>query len=111
MNRPKYCPIELLDNPPAFAQCLICEENNIPDECKKRMKREEPMPDKWAKAREYANFMHKKVEEFYGRKCSPADIFYKKSDIVSAFVTGWEEAIEIVKNMPVEKLEKFLKGE
>ena len=69
------------------------------------------MPNKWAKAREYANFMHKKVEEFHGRKCSPADIFYKKLDIEAAYVTGWEEAIEIVKKMPAEELEKFLKGE
>ena len=69
------------------------------------------MSEKWAKAREYANFMHKKVEEFYGRKCSPSDIFYKKSDIAAAYVTGWEEAIEIVKKIPAEELDKFLKGE
>ena len=74
-------------------------------------KKKVDMSEKWAKAREYANFMHKNVEEFYGRKCSPADIFYKKSDITAAYVTGWEEAIEIVKKMPAEELEKFLKGE
>lgn len=74
-------------------------------------KKKVDMSDKWEKAREYANFMHKNVEEFYGRKCSPADIFYKKSDITAAYVTGWEEAIEIVKKIPEEELDKFLKGE
>lgn len=38
MHRPEYFPIELWDNPPAFSQCLICDENNIPEECKKRIK-------------------------------------------------------------------------
>lgn len=55
--------------------------------------------------------MHKNVEEFYGRKCSPADIFYKKSDITAAYVTGWEEAIEIVKKMPAEELENLFIGD
>lgn len=69
------------------------------------------MSDKWAKARDYADFTHKILEEFHGCKCAPHDCFYNKSDIRAAYVTGWEEAIEIVKNMQVEKLEKFLKGE
>lgn len=69
------------------------------------------MSEKWAKAREYANFMHENIEKMYGKKCLKTDQFYKYNDIIMAYEQGWEEAIEIIKNMPAEELDKFLKGE
>lgn len=30
------------------------------------------------KAKEYADYAHKHVEEFYGRKCAEHDFYYKK---------------------------------
>lgn len=46
------------------------------------------------KAKKYADYLHKNIEEFYGRKCDPKDAYYKNGDIVMSFVEGWDEALK-----------------
>ena len=48
----------------------------------------------------YVDWLHKEIEEYYGRKCEKKDMQYGNGDIKVAFITGWEEAI---KNMPPDK--------
>lgn len=45
-------------------------------------------------AKEYADWAHKLVEEFYGRKCAEHDFYYKKADVQLAFEAGWDEALK-----------------
>jgi hypothetical protein len=46
------------------------------------------------KAKEYADYAHKHVEEFYGRKCAEHDFYYKKADVRLAYESGWDEALK-----------------
>lgn len=46
------------------------------------------------KSREYANWLHKNLEEQLGHKCAPHDTYYKKNDIQQAFEVGWDEALK-----------------
>ena len=52
------------------------------------------MKSKQEKAKEYSDYLHKEIEEYYGRKCAPKDMYYKYSDIRDAFETGWDEALK-----------------
>lgn len=52
------------------------------------------METKARKAKEYADYLHKNVEEFYGRKCDPKDAYYKNGDIIMAVEFGWDEALK-----------------
>lgn len=49
--------------------------------------------NKEEKSKEYAGWLHKNVEEFYGRKCEPKDVYYKNGDIRMAVEFGWDEAL------------------
>lgn len=51
---------------------------------------------KEVKAKEYANWAHSPVEEFYGRKCAEHDFYYKKADVQLAYETGWDEALRSI---------------
>lgn len=44
-------------------------------------------------AQKYVDWLHKEIEEYYGRKCEKKDMQYGNGDIKVAFITGWEEAI------------------
>lgn len=50
--------------------------------------------NKERKSKEYADWPHKLVEEFYERKCAEHDFYYKKADIQLAFQSGWDEALK-----------------
>lgn len=52
------------------------------------------MDKKEKKAKEYADWSHKLVEEFYQKKCAEHDFYYKKADIQLAFQAGWDEALK-----------------
>lgn len=45
-------------------------------------------------AKEYVEYLHKEVEEYYGRKCDPKDMCYRNGDIQLAFETGWDTSIK-----------------
>lgn len=45
------------------------------------------------KAKEYADWLHKNVEEYYGRECNQKDMYYRNGDIQVAFEAGWDEAL------------------
>lgn len=49
---------------------------------------------KESKAREYANWLHSNIENFYGRVCDKGNKYYNIGDICIAFETGWEEALK-----------------
>ena len=51
------------------------------------------------KAKEYADWLHKNVEEFYGRWCDPKDMYYKNGDIRMAFEAGWDACLEQIKQV------------
>lgn len=46
------------------------------------------------KSREYANWMHKNLEELLSHKCAPHDMYYRRGDIQQAFEVGWDEALK-----------------
>lgn len=46
------------------------------------------------KSREYANWLHKNLEEQLGHKCAPHDMYYRRGDIQQAFEVGWDEALK-----------------
>lgn len=46
------------------------------------------------KSKEYADWLHNEVEEFYGRKCERKDMYYRSGEIMAAFETGWDEALK-----------------
>lgn len=46
------------------------------------------------KSREYANWLHKNLEEQLGHKCAPHDMYYRRGDIQQAFEFGWDEALK-----------------
>jgi hypothetical protein len=50
--------------------------------------------DKEQKAKEYISFLHKETEVYLGRKCEPKDIEYHNGDMVSAYITGWDDALK-----------------
>lgn len=52
------------------------------------------MDAKEQKSKEYADYLHKNVEEFFGRKCDPKDAYYKNGDIIMAVEFGWDEALK-----------------
>lgn len=52
--------------------------------------------NKEQKAKEYADWLHKNVEEFYGRKCDQKDAYYKNGDIRMAVEFGWNEALKSI---------------
>lgn len=52
------------------------------------------MDIKEQKAKEYVSWLHKETEEYLGRKCESKDIEYYNGDMVSAFITGWDEALK-----------------
>lgn len=52
------------------------------------------MDTKEEKAKEYSEWLHKEIEEYYGRKCDPKDMYYKNGDIRSAFEEGWDAALK-----------------
>lgn len=50
--------------------------------------------DKEQKATEYVSWLHKETEEYLGRKCESKEIEYHDGDMKSAYITGWEDALE-----------------
>lgn len=52
------------------------------------------METKEQKAKEYADWLHKEIEEYYGRKCGPKDMSCKNGDIRVAFLAGWDAALK-----------------
>lgn len=52
------------------------------------------MSKKEQKAREYADWLHKDLEEQLGHKCTPHDIYYRRGDIINTFEVGWDEALK-----------------
>lgn len=52
------------------------------------------MSKKEEKAKEFTNWLHKEVEEYYGRKCNPKDMYFRNGDISLAFESGWDEALK-----------------
>lgn len=48
------------------------------------------------KSKEYANWLHKNLEEQLGHKCAPHDMYYRRGDIQQAFEVGWNEALKWV---------------
>lgn len=45
------------------------------------------------KSKEYANWLHKNLEEQLGHKCAKHDMYYRNGDIQQAFEVGWDEAL------------------
>lgn len=67
------------------------------------------------KAREYADWLHKNLEEQLGYECAKHDMYYRNGDILQAFEVGWDEALKsqfrkCVDNKPI-KGEKPKEGE
>lgn len=52
------------------------------------------MSKKQEKAKEYADWLHKEVEEYNGSKCKPEDMYYRNGDIRDAYQEGWDEALK-----------------
>lgn len=52
------------------------------------------MDKKEEKAKQYADWLHKEVEEYHGKKCNPKDMYFRNGDISLAFETGWDEALK-----------------
>lgn len=52
------------------------------------------MSKKEEKAKEYADWLHKEVEEHNGSKCKPEDIYYRNGDIRDAYQEGWDEVVK-----------------
>lgn len=52
------------------------------------------MSKKEEKAREYAAWLHKEIEEYYGQICDTKDMYYKNGDIRVAFEDGWDCALK-----------------
>lgn len=52
------------------------------------------MSKKEEKAKEFTDWLHKEVEEYYGRKCNPKDMYFRNGDISLAFESGWDEALK-----------------
>lgn len=52
------------------------------------------MKTKENKSREYANWLHKNLEELLGHECAPHDMYYRRGDILQAFDVGWDEALK-----------------
>lgn len=42
----------------------------------------------------YLEWLHKEVEEYYGRECDPKDMYYRNGDIALTFETAWDEALK-----------------
>lgn len=49
--------------------------------------------NKESKSREYANWLHSNIENFYGHVCDKGNKYYDIGDICIAFQTGWERAL------------------
>lgn len=45
-------------------------------------------------ARQYSDWLHKEVEEYYGRKCDPKDMYFRNGDIRMAYIEGWDSALK-----------------
>lgn len=54
------------------------------------------METKQQKSKEYANWLHKNLEEQLGYKCVPHDEYYRRGDILQAFEVGWDEALKSI---------------
>lgn len=52
------------------------------------------MSKKEEKAKEFTDWLHEEVEEYYGRKCNPKDMYFRNGDISLAFETGWNESLK-----------------
>lgn len=59
------------------------------------------MSKKEEKSREYADWLHKNLEEQLGHKCAPHDMYYRRGDILQAFEVGWDEAINYLHSLSV----------
>lgn len=46
------------------------------------------------KSKEYADWLHKNLEEQLGHKCAKHDMYYRNGDIQQAFDVGWDEALK-----------------
>lgn len=46
------------------------------------------------KAKRYAEWLHKNLEEQLGHKCAKHDMYYRNGDIQQAFEVGWDEALK-----------------
>lgn len=42
----------------------------------------------------YLEWLHHEIEEYYGRKCDPKDMYYHNGDIALTFETAWDEALK-----------------
>lgn len=52
------------------------------------------MSNKEEKAKEYVDWLHNEVEEFYGEKFERKDMYYRSGEILAAFEAGWDEAFK-----------------
>lgn len=57
------------------------------------------MGTKERKAKKYADWLHKEIEEFYGKKCDPKDMYYRNGDIRMAFEAGWDACMKHLAEM------------
>lgn len=58
-------------------------------------------------AKEYAEWLHKEVEEYYGQSCKRADMNYRYDDIEEAFLKGWDAAVDYLAKLPFDKMLKY----
>lgn len=68
------------------------------------------MGEKEKLAKEYTNWLHKEVEEYFGQKCDPKDMYYRNGDIKSAYVEGWDAAVNYLANLPFDKMLKYFES-
>lgn len=54
------------------------------------------MSKKEEKSKEYADWLHKNLEEQLGHKCAKHDMYYWNGDIQQAFEIGWDEALSSI---------------
>lgn len=54
------------------------------------------MSNKEEKSKEYADWLHKNLEEQLGHECAPHDMYYRRGDIQQAFEVGWDEALKSI---------------
>lgn len=55
------------------------------------------------KQKKYADWLHKEIEEFYGKKCDPKDMYYRNGDIRMAFEEGWDACMKHLAEIPWDK--------
>lgn len=65
------------------------------------------MSKKDEKSKEYADWLHKNLEEQLGHKCAKHDMYYRNGDIHQAFESGWDESLKSQWIIPSDRLPKL----